>query len=112
MKIINKTFNGVLSFCECCDTYQLEFGNIYISLKGEAFATFTQYIKDIDVKKSVEANKHKPINRKIMLAFPIKNLYFCLNPQELEELRVLLFITKRIPEKYLSFLSSLSVLAN
>jgi hypothetical protein len=34
-------------------------------------------------------------NRKIFLEFPVKSVFFCLNTNELEELKVLLFIKKK-----------------
>lgn len=113
MVSINKTSNGVLSFCKCCNTYQLEFGNIFISFSDKNFAAFQSYIENIDIDKSTERNKHKPFNRKIMLSFSEKNVFFCLYPEELRELRILIFIDEVYPEyeKYKNF-SFPAILAN
>jgi hypothetical protein len=101
MKEINKTLNGALSFCRCCNAYQLEFGNVFMCFHKSDFSVFQEYLKNIDAEESVRVNEHKPFNRKIMLRFPIKNVFFCLNSQELEELRALVFLGKVFPKEYL-----------
>jgi hypothetical protein len=95
MKLINKTKNGQLFFCKCCNTYQMEFGNLFVCFPEKEFQMFQRYVAEINGKKSVEINKNKSYKRKIFLSFPIKNIYFCLHWQELEELQILLFIKEK-----------------
>jgi len=112
MKLINRTNNGQLHFCKCCDTYQLEFGNLFISLKKKDFASFQKYIAEVDEEKSIEANRNKPFNRKIFLSFPVKNVFFCLHSHELHELRELLFITKQVSKNDLETLLFTKIFIN
>jgi hypothetical protein len=78
----------------------VEFGNLFICFPKKEFQLFQQYVAEINVEKSVEANKDKEYRRKIFLSFPLKNMYFCLHWQELEELRILLFIKERHAKNY------------
>ena len=112
MEEINKTANGILSFCKCCNLYQLEFGNIFICFHTKDFISFQKYIKSINIQKSIDVNKHKPFRRKIMLSFPVKNIFFCLFPQEVEELRALIFLEKSFSKNKLLAPSFLFTLAN
>lgn len=92
MKLLNKTSNGQLSYCNCCNVYQLEFGNLLFSFKGEEFIVFQNYIAGMDGKKYERKNKYTAFNRKILLSLSVKNTFFMLNLHELEELKILLFI--------------------
>lgn len=90
--LINQTSNGRLTFCKCCDNYQLEFGNILFSFSQEQLPGLTEYIREIDGEVYSRKNDHTPHKRKIFLQFPIKGILFCLHKEELEELKELLFI--------------------
>lgn len=89
---VNETPNGRLSFCKCCDNYQLEFGNILFTFSQDQLSGLTEYIREIDGETYTRKNDHTPHNRKIFLQFPVKGILFCLNKEELEELKELLFI--------------------
>jgi len=91
MKLINKTENGQLSFCKCCDTYQLEFGNIIFSIPQKGFNDLKKYVNDIDGEDCTRQNNHFSTNRKILLQFSTKGIMFCMNKEELEELKELYY---------------------
>lgn len=93
--LVNKTTNGRLSFCECCNTYQLEFGNVLFSFSQKDFDGLKKYVGSINGEDCLRKNSHLACNRKIFLSFPVKGLFFCLNIPELEELKALLFIRRR-----------------
>lgn len=90
---INNTTNGCLSFCKCCDCYQLEFGNCLITFSKNDFITFKKNIENIDAESFLQKNKHFKSKRKIFISFG--KCYFCLTPYELDELKVLLKIKKQ-----------------
>lgn len=90
MTIINKTFNGQLSFCKCCNTYSLEFGNFFFCFTEAGFQGFRKYINSIDGDLSEQRNQHFASNRKICIKVQSESIYFCLNKMELEELKELL----------------------
>jgi len=92
MTPINNTSNGRLSFCKCCDCFQLEFGNILISFSENDFITFKKHISNIDAESFLQKNKHFNSKRKIFISFG--KCYFCLTAYELDELRVLLQLKK------------------
>jgi len=98
MVLVNKTTNGQLSFCKCCNIYQLEFGNVLFSFPQKEFEKLKQYVASIDGEDCFRKNRHLSFKRKIFLNFPVKGLFFCLNIPELEELKTLLFIRKRSTE--------------
>lgn len=112
MKLINKTTNGQLSFCKCCNVFQLEFGNILFSFPQKDYMQLVNYVKGIDGKEYIQKNAHLSFNRKIFLSFPVKNLFFCLNLAELEELKTLLFIHKRKEDPCEKQLALLHIFAN
>jgi hypothetical protein len=90
MELLNKTKNGQLLYCKCCNTYQLEFGNLFFSLQEKEFMSFRRYIAGINGEQSAEANRNKSFHRKIFIHLSAKNLFFCLHLHELEELKTLL----------------------
>lgn len=90
MTIINKTFNGQLSFCKCCNTYSLEFGNFFFCFTEVGFQGFRKYINSINGDLSEQRNQHFASNRKICIKVQSESIYFCLNKMELEELKELL----------------------
>lgn len=95
MNLIHQTSNGRLFFCTCCGMYQLEFGNIILTFHEQEFHIFKDYIGRIKGDSAIRPEFHLALNRKIVLKFPVKNIYFCLNAPELDELKTLLFIHKR-----------------
>ena len=94
MKLINKTLNGQLFFCQCCNIYQLEFGNMLFSLNEKDFFALKSHIAKMEGDSLLRDNIHLSLNRKILLSLPSKNTLFCLTVDELEELKTLLFVQK------------------
>ena len=90
MKILNKTFNGQLTFCECCNTYSLEFGNFFFCFTEAGYQNFRRYVNSIYGDLSIQNNQHFASNRKICIKIQSESIYFCLNKMELEELKELL----------------------
>lgn len=89
MEVLNKTFNGSLSFCKCCDTYNLQFNNLYLRLTGPGFRYFCKYLDGIDPEQQERVNRHIDSSRKIYITLQGESIYFCLTPMELEELKEL-----------------------
>lgn len=90
MKEIHQTTNGRLKYCEGCGHYHLEFGNIFMNLTQTQLQSFTNYVEKVDVAHYLELNKNACNNRKLMLQIGQCGAYFCVNPEELYELRELL----------------------
>ena len=90
MNCIHQTTNGRLKFCGGCGNYHLEFGNIFMNLSSSQLEGFIEYVMNVDVSHALEMNKHSCNNRKLMLQIGQCGAYFCVNTEELYELRELL----------------------
>lgn len=90
MRHINQTPNGSLTYCKGCKHYHLEFGNIYMNLSESQLDGFTKYVMEVDIEHYLALNKHACNKRKLMLQIGHCGAFFCINPNELFELRKLL----------------------
>jgi hypothetical protein len=94
MKLINKTANGQIAFCEIHQCYHLEFGNLFINLSGSELGALRSYIQSTDYQFYLEWNKQAMNRRKILLNIGSRKIYFCLHAAEFVELNDLLFMKK------------------
>ena len=92
MEIISRTRNGIVTYCEHCKVYQLEFGNLFFRLSEASFDCFRNYVVSIDGAYYEQRNRRITCNRKIFLHLPADNVYFCVCAAELEELKKLLLL--------------------
>jgi len=90
MPVINKTSYGQLVYCEKCGLYHFEFGNLNFNFTEEELITFTTYINSIQGDYYNQVNRHTTNRRKILLPTRLKGFHFCLNPNELNEMKYLL----------------------
>lgn len=109
MEIISRTGNGVITYCEQCKVYHVEFGNLFFRFAEEGFDYFRNYIASLNGKASEKANKHMTSNRKIFIRLPTENIYFCVYQSELEELKSLVLFQYPLEEEASSFVNGLSV---
>ena len=88
--IINSTSNGQLICCKNHETYQIEFGNIFMKLTKKELQQFTNYVMGIDSDYYLKKNQYAYNNRKLMLHVGSEKLFFSIHESELQELRELL----------------------
>jgi hypothetical protein len=95
MKLINKTANGQIAFCEVHECYHLEFGNLFINLSGSELGALRSYVQNTDYQFYLEWNKRAMNRRKILLNIGSKSIYLALHAIEFVELRELLSMRKK-----------------
>ena len=98
MSIINETSNGKLVFCTNCNLYHLEFGNLYFNFNESELQIFRKYVNSIDGDYYNRINKHSTSKRKIKLPTKLKEIYFFIYLEELNELKKLLKLAVRNKE--------------
>jgi len=89
LKILNRTSNGILLFCQHRDMYQLLFNNLTFDLSGIEMTSFANYIDQIDIDYWEREYKHSIYEKKIPIPTLQSNFIILLNRKELEELRFL-----------------------
>ena len=95
MKLINKTANGLIAFCDMHKCYHLEFGNIFLNLSGNELGALRSYVQNTDYQFYLEWNKRSINRRKILLNIGSKNINLALHAIEFVELRELLSMKKK-----------------
>ncbi|WP_018667335.1 DUF6686 family protein [Bacteroides gallinarum] len=85
--LLKQTTNGFISFCTECNTYHLEFGNLFFRFTEDEFRHFCRYINSIDGPYYQAQNRHIRNSRKIFLRMPVQGFYCALHPEELTELK-------------------------
>ena len=48
MELINKTRSGMISYCDHCKVYHLEFGNLFFRFTEDGFLHFRNYVVGIN----------------------------------------------------------------
>lgn len=102
MSVINKSANGQLIYCEKCELFHFEFGNLNFDFTQEEFERFRNYVTSIDGDYYHGLNSHTENRRKILLPTRLKGFHFCFYPEELREIR---FLLTQKPGKYTGLLS-------
>ena len=90
----------MISYCDHCKVYHLEFGNLFFRFTEDGFLHFRNYVVGL------------MSNRKIFLRLSSENVYFCLTNAELQELKtlVLLQTDEEVLQDFgLTFLQDLSL---
>ena len=90
IKIIAKVKSGQLFMCSQCQTYHLEFNNIYLEFNKKEFEQFKSYILEIEMDYWECKYARSKIKRKIPIPSIQSNLVLMFKRQEIKELRVLL----------------------
>ncbi len=91
IKTLAKNCYGIISFCENCNVYHLNFTNIYIELNEEEMESFQSYISQIDLEYWENKYDAMPIKRKIVVSTMQQNLSLLFNRSELNAFKDLLF---------------------
>ena len=90
LKILNRTSNGLLIFCQDRDMYQLFFNNIIFDFTELEMTSFSNYIEQIDEQYWENEYKNSIYDKKIPIPSLQTNLIIMLNSKELEELKFLI----------------------
>lgn len=90
LKILNRTSNGILLYCEHRDMYQLLFNNLTFDLSGIEMTSFANYLDQIDIDYWEREYKHSIYEKKIPIPTLQSNFIILLNRKEVEELRFLI----------------------
>lgn len=89
-QLLNRTENGKIFKCDCCNRIYIEYKNLNFIFEDEEYDHFCRYIKELDGRFWEESNAHSVFRRKIVMSVSHKNLRVLLNNAELEELKTLL----------------------
>ena len=90
LKILNRTSNGILLYCEHRDMYQLLFNNLTFDLSGIEMTSFAYYLDQIDIDYWEREYKHSIYEKQIPIPTLQSNFIILLNRKEVEELRFLI----------------------
>ena len=101
LKVLNRTSNGVLVFCQRKAMYQLLFNNLTFSLNQVELDSFFEYIKNIDCTYWEMEYRNSIYEKKIPIPTLQKNFIILFDRLEINELKFLLnFKTKVEDLKY------------
>jgi hypothetical protein len=89
LKVLNRTSNGILLFCQQRDMYQLLFNNLTFDLSSIEMTSFSNYLEQIDIDYWETEYKYSIYEKKIPIPTLQTNFLILLNRKELEELRYL-----------------------
>jgi hypothetical protein len=90
LKVLNRTSNGILLFCEHRGMYQLLFNNLIFDLSSVEMTSFSNYLEKIDIDYWETEYKNSIYEKKIPIPTLQTNFIILLNRKELEELQFLL----------------------
>lgn len=93
LKVLNRTSNGILLFCEHRSMYQLLFNNLTFDLSRIEMTSFSNYLKQIDVNYWETEYKNSIYDKRIPIPTLQTNFIILLNTKELEELQSLVDCT-------------------
>lgn len=89
LRTISKVKSGELTFCETCNTYHLEFNNIYFELNSNHLKRLKNFLLEIDIDYWEENYAYSKLRRKIPITSLNQNVILMFNRQEIEELKIL-----------------------
>lgn len=90
LKVLNRTCNGVLVFCQRKAMYQLLFNNLTFSLSQSELDGFFKYIQSIDCNYWEQEYKNSIYEKKIPIPTLQKNFIILFDRSEICELTLLL----------------------
>lgn len=85
-KILNRTSNGILLFCQHREMYQLLFNNLIFDFNSVEMTSFTNYLDQIDVDYWETEYQNSIYEKKIPIPSLQSNFLIMLNSKELEKL--------------------------
>lgn len=100
LKTLSKGSRGVLSVCNACKIYHLEFNNLYFELNMGQLQQLKSYVLSLDCNYWECKYAKTCFKRKIPIPSMQENLILMFNRQEVEELKALL--SQNINTKLLS----------
>ncbi|MES2574418.1 MAG: DUF6686 family protein [Bacteroidota bacterium] len=89
LKILNRTSNGILLFCQHRDMYQLLFNNLIFDFNSVELTSFTNYLDQLDADYWENEYQNSIYEKRIPIPSLQSNFLIMLNSKELEELRFL-----------------------
>ncbi len=89
LKILNRTSNGILLFCQHRDMYQLLFNNLIFDFSSVELSSFSSYLDQLDANYWENEYQHSIYEKRIPIPSLQSNFLIMLNSKELEELRFL-----------------------
>lgn len=98
LKVLNRTSNGVLVFCQRKALYQLLFNNLTFSLNQMELDGFFEYIKNIDCNYWEQEYQNSIYEKKIPIPTLQKNFIILFDRSEINELKLLLNSTNKEEE--------------
>jgi hypothetical protein len=90
LKTLVKVKSGELSLCKACNSYQLQFNNLFFELNTEEFDAFKNYVFNIELDYWEHKYACSKMKRKIPIPSLQKNLLLIFSRQEIKELKALL----------------------
>lgn len=90
LKVLNRTSNGILLYCQHRDMYQLLYNNLTFDLSSIEMTSFSNYLDQIDVDYWETEYKHSIYEKKIPIPTLQVNFLILLNRKEVMELRFLI----------------------
>ncbi|WP_111308949.1 DUF6686 family protein [Confluentibacter sediminis] len=91
---ISKVKSGELTFCNTCNSYHLEFNNLYFELNSIQFIKLKNFLLEIDIAYWEINYAHTGFKRKIPITSMNQNIVLMFNRQEIEELKTLVLKKK------------------
>lgn len=89
-KVIRKSTNGILLFCEYSNKFQLSYKNILLDLSSYELLQFIKYLKKIDCHYWEQEYMNSIYEKKIPIPTTQKNLMLMMTVSEIEEILFLL----------------------
>lgn len=89
-KIIKKTTNGLLLFCQKANGFQLSFNNLFLNLSRYELNSFIDYLEKMDVDYWEQEYKNSIYSKKMPIPTVQSNLIILIDRHELLELKILL----------------------
>ncbi|MDR6846665.1 DUF6686 family protein [Flavobacterium granuli] len=89
LKVLNRTSNGILLYCQHRDMYQLLYNNLTFDLSGIEMTSFANYLDQIDIDYWEREYKNSIYEKKIPIPTLQSNFIILLNRKEVDELRFL-----------------------
>ena len=102
LKILNKTKNGILTYCRISNIIQLVFNNLCFEFYEEEYSAFVGYINDFDANLIEKTYNYSIHNKKIPVSIGHVCFTILLNKEELDELKFLLSGKKKRLKKIYS----------
>ena len=90
LKILNKTRNGILTYCKISNIIQLVFNNLCFEFYKEEYSAFVGYINNLDADVIEKTYNYSIHDKKIPVSIGHVCFTILVNKEELGELKFLL----------------------